>query len=85
MKALVGAFNQEKALVGAFSVIVQHTTSPIKRFAPLQHPQQPRQKITSWKKFLMKTFIRTTQTFWKCSGLQTIKQQSLQLTKTNLL
>ena len=26
MKALVGAFNQEKALVGAFSVIVQPTT-----------------------------------------------------------
>ena len=24
MKALVGAFNQENALVGAFSVIVQH-------------------------------------------------------------
>ena len=31
MKALVGAFNQEKALVGAFSVIVQ----PINRFAAL--------------------------------------------------
>ena len=26
MKALVGAFNQEEALVGAFSVIVQCTT-----------------------------------------------------------
>ena len=32
MKALVGAFNQEKALVGAFSVIVQ---LPINRFAAL--------------------------------------------------
>ena len=31
VKALVGAFNQEKALVGAFSVIVQ----PINRFAEL--------------------------------------------------
>ena len=31
MKALVGAFNQEKDLVGAFSVIVQ----PINRFAAL--------------------------------------------------
>ena len=28
MKALVGAFNQEKALVGAFSVIVKLTTLP---------------------------------------------------------
>ena len=31
MKALVGAFNQEKALVGAFSVIVQ----PVDRFTAL--------------------------------------------------
>ena len=31
MKALVGAFNQEKALVGAFSVIVQ----PMDRFTAL--------------------------------------------------
>ena len=29
MKALVGAFNQEKALVGAFSVIVQPVVEPI--------------------------------------------------------
>ena len=28
MKALVGAFNQEKALVGAFSVIVQPVVEP---------------------------------------------------------
>ena len=28
MKALVGAFNQEKALVGAFSVIVQPVVVP---------------------------------------------------------
>ena len=34
MKALVGAFNQEKALVGAFSVIVQ-LHRPINRFAAL--------------------------------------------------
>ena len=35
MKALVGAFNQEKALVGAFSVIVQLVVEPIDRFAAL--------------------------------------------------
>ena len=29
MKALVGAFNQEKALVGAFSVIVQPVVKPL--------------------------------------------------------
>ena len=36
MKALVGAFNQEKALVGAFSVIVQTVVEPINRFAALK-------------------------------------------------
>ena len=35
MKALVGAFNQEKALVGAFSVIVQPVVEPIDRFTAL--------------------------------------------------
>ena len=39
-KALVGAFNQEKALVGAFSVIVQPVVEPMDRFAALHntHP-----------------------------------------------
>ena len=35
MKALVGTFNQEKALVGAFSVIVQPVVVPMDRFAAL--------------------------------------------------
>ena len=35
MKALVGAFNQEKALVGAFFVIVQPVVEPIDRFTAL--------------------------------------------------
>ena len=35
MKALVGAFNQEKALVGAFSVIVQPVDESMDRFAAL--------------------------------------------------
>ena len=34
VKAL-GAFNQEKALVGAFSVIVQPVVEPMDRFAAL--------------------------------------------------
>ena len=37
MKALVGAFNQEKALVGAFSVIVQSVVEPMDRFTALVH------------------------------------------------
>ena len=35
MKALVGAFNQEKALLGAFSVIVQPVVEPMDRFTAL--------------------------------------------------
>ena len=35
MKALVGAFNQEKALVGAFSVIVQPLVEPMDSFTAL--------------------------------------------------
>ena len=40
MKALVGAFNQEKALVGAFSVIVQPVVEPMDRFTALFHINQ---------------------------------------------
>ena len=35
MKALVGAFNQEKALVGAFSVIVQPVVEPMEHHTAL--------------------------------------------------
>ena len=35
MKAVVDAFNQEKALVGAFSVIVQPVVEPMDQFAAL--------------------------------------------------
>ena len=35
MKALVGAFNQEKVLVGAFSVIVQLVVEPMDSFTAL--------------------------------------------------
>ena len=48
MKALVGSFNQEKALVGAFSVIVQPVVEPMEHYTALVlilHPaigqQQP--------------------------------------------
>ena len=35
MKVLVGAFNQEKALVGAFSVIVQPVMEPMEHYTAL--------------------------------------------------
>ena len=41
MKALVGAFNQEKAQVGAFSVIVQPVVEPMDQFAALNNLYSP--------------------------------------------
>ena len=35
MKAVVSAFNQEKALVGAFSVIVQPVVEPMEHYTAL--------------------------------------------------
>ena len=35
MKALVGAFNQEEALVGAFSVFVQPVVEPMEHYTAL--------------------------------------------------
>ena len=35
MKALVGALNQEKALVGAFSMIVQPVVEPMEHYTAL--------------------------------------------------
>ena len=43
MKALVGAFNQEKALVGAFSVIVQLVVEPMKHYTALHEPDEGEQ------------------------------------------
>ena len=40
MKALVGAFNQEKALVGAFSVIVQPVVEPMELYTALFKAEQ---------------------------------------------
>ena len=41
MKALVGAFNQEKALVGAFSVIVQPVVEPMDHYTALLATHDP--------------------------------------------
>ena len=41
MKALVGAFNQEKALVGAFSVIVKPVMEPMEHCTALLHGDLP--------------------------------------------
>ena len=37
VKALVGAFNQEKALVGAFSVIVKPVVEPMQHYTALDN------------------------------------------------
>ena len=41
MKALVGAFNQEKALVGAFYVIVQPVVEPMEHYTALTRTPAP--------------------------------------------
>ena len=49
MKALVGTFNQEKALVGAFSVIVQPVVEPMEHYTSLitkdEEPRRPGQRL----------------------------------------
>ena len=47
MKAVVAAFNQEKALVGAFSVIVHPIVEPMDRFAALAGILDPGSEICS--------------------------------------
>ena len=44
MKALVGAYNQEKALVGAFSVIVQPVVEPMEHYTALEVASSPAPK-----------------------------------------
>ena len=41
MKAVVAAFNQEKALVGAFSVIVQQVVEPMEHYTALNTTLAP--------------------------------------------
>ena len=45
MKVVVAAFNQEKALVGAFSVIVQPVVEPMDRFAALHNTLEVKRNI----------------------------------------
>ena len=48
VKALVGAFNQEKALVGAFSVIVQPVVEPMEHYTALDFsPPSSRARASS--------------------------------------
>ena len=46
MKAVVAAFNQEKALVGAFSVIVQPVVEPMEHYTALQAEWLSLEKIS---------------------------------------
>ena len=45
MKALVGTFNQEKALVGAFSVIVEPVVEPMELYTALVSNQACFQRV----------------------------------------
>ena len=48
MKALVGAFNQEKALVGALSVIVQSVVEPMEHYTALVNTLHTVQDAAYW-------------------------------------
>ena len=48
MKVVVATFNQEKALVGAFSVIVQPVVEPMDRFTALTRTRTVRPWTTWW-------------------------------------
>ena len=64
MKALVGAFNQEKALVGAFSVIVQPVVEPMELYTALVRTRSEtklkcdrQSEKVNWK-FIFRTRVR---------------------------
>ena len=64
MKALVGAFNQEKALVGAFSVIVQLVVELMDRFTALFRDVENilvEEEDVGGKKSLRKALVATEQ------------------------
>ena len=64
MKALVGAFNHEKALVGAFSVIVQPVVEPINRFAALLETQCCLLSTATWRSWARAPWSRSS----RCRG-----------------
>ena len=48
MKALVGAFNQEKALIGAFPVIVQPVVEPMEHYTALIQRVEADRNMNMW-------------------------------------
>ena len=60
MKAVVAVFNQEKALVGAFSVIVQLVVEPMDRFTALVRRDLPRSGNTHQHLYLEQPVERET-------------------------
>ena len=68
MKALVGAFNQEKALVGAFSVIVQPVVEPMDHFTALL---ETRLSVV-WRRW---AGVSHTMKLWPIIGIITVSHQ----------
>ena len=78
MKALVGAFNQEKALVGAFSVIVQPVVEPMDSFTALHCVHQDASKLhlvpsRHQRPLLYKPDLRT-QAVWPLAELRALNR-----------
>ena len=73
MKALVGAFNQEKALVGAFSVIVQPVVEPMEHCTALRH-QDPPQEVENFHTDFTITEKASTEAFYVIMKFQTSRR-----------
>ena len=63
MKALVGAFNQEKALGGAFSVIVQSVVEPMEHYTALVQASPP----VTWSTSKMMVTVMVTMVAARCT------------------
>ena len=60
VKLLVGAFNQEKAIVGAFSVIVQPVVEPMEHYTALASPNSTPEKAYSCRVMFMVSSTRSS-------------------------
>ena len=69
MKALVGAFNQEKALVGAFSVIVQPVVEPMEQHTALLEVHQPEQVQVQEEEEVKLQGVQKKVTIQKCQKI----------------
>ena len=69
MKAVVAAFNQEKALVGAFSVIVQPVVEPMEHYTALLEVHQQEQEQVQEEEEVKLQGVQKKVTIQKCQKI----------------